>query len=71
MNSAAVESAWGNFEYRIGLDRGLIDVLEAVSRWRLETGNVPPGATKVPDYVPILDTQILRGVDPSRVRGLN
>jgi ABC-type nitrate/sulfonate/bicarbonate transport system substrate-binding protein len=69
-NRPAVESSWGNFEYRIGLDRGLIDVLEAISRWRLETGNVPPGATKVPDYEPIVNSQILRSVDPSRVRDL-
>jgi NitT/TauT family transport system substrate-binding protein len=69
-NRPAVESSWGNFEYRIGLDRSLIDVLEAISRWRLETGNVPPGATKVPEYTAAIHSQILRGVDASRVSDL-
>lgn len=67
-NRPAVESAWGNFEYQIGLDRELIDILEAISRWRLATGNVPPGATKVPDYRQVLSPQILRSVDASRVK---
>lgn len=64
----AVESAWGNFDYRLGLDGQLTDVLEAISRWRLETGNVPPGATKVPDYGPVINAGILQSVDASRVK---
>lgn len=67
-NRPAVESAWGNFDYRLGLDGQLIEVLEAISRWRLETGNVPPGATKVPDYRPVINASILRSVDASRVK---
>jgi ABC-type nitrate/sulfonate/bicarbonate transport system substrate-binding protein len=69
-NRPAIESSWGNFEYRIALDPQLIEVLETISRWRLETGNVPPGATKVPDYRPIISSQILQGVDATRVQGL-
>jgi NitT/TauT family transport system substrate-binding protein len=69
-NQPAVESSWGNFEYRIGLDNELIDILEGISRWRLETGNVPPGATKVPDYRAVVTTGPLRQVDASRVRDL-
>jgi ABC-type nitrate/sulfonate/bicarbonate transport system substrate-binding protein len=69
-NRPAVESSWGNFEYRIGLDRELVDVLEAISRWRLETGNVPPGTTKVPEYGSVINTSILREVDAARVRDL-
>jgi NitT/TauT family transport system substrate-binding protein len=62
-----VEASWANFEFRVALDQGILDILEAHSRWRLATGNVPPGVTGIPDYKASIAAGPLRAADASRV----
>jgi ABC-type nitrate/sulfonate/bicarbonate transport system substrate-binding protein len=67
LDAAVVERSWPDFEYRIALDSNLIGVFKAHSQWRLDTGNVPPGVTKVPDFLPIIMDGPLKAVAPDRV----
>jgi NitT/TauT family transport system substrate-binding protein len=71
LDAAVVEQSWPNFEYRIALDSSLIDVFKAHSQWRLDTGNLPPGVTKVPDFLPIIMDGPLKSVAPDRVSVLS
>ena len=66
---SVVESSWSSFEFRIALDPGLVDVLEAHSRWRLASGNLPQGVTTVPDFRKVIFSAPLSAADPKRVTG--
>jgi ABC-type nitrate/sulfonate/bicarbonate transport system substrate-binding protein len=64
-----VESSWSNFEFRVALDPALLEILQAHSRWRMETGNLPQGVTAIPDYRKVIFTGPLAAADPKRVTG--
>jgi NitT/TauT family transport system substrate-binding protein len=64
-----VEASWSNFEFRIALDPALLDILQAHSRWRLATGNLPQGVTSIPDFRGVIFPGPLNAVDPKRVTG--
>lgn len=64
-----VESSWSNFEFRIALDPALLDVLQAHSRWRLATGNLPQGVTSIPDFRKVIFPAPLKAADAKRVTG--
>ncbi len=64
-----VESSWSNFEFRVALDPALLDILQAHSRWRIATGNLPQGVTSVPDFRKVIFTGPLNAADPKRVTG--
>jgi ABC-type nitrate/sulfonate/bicarbonate transport system substrate-binding protein len=66
---SVVESSWSNFEFRVALDPALLDILEAHSRWRLATGNLPQGVTSVPDYRKVIFAGPLKAADAKRVTG--
>jgi NitT/TauT family transport system substrate-binding protein len=67
LDAAVVEQSWPNFEYRVALDSNLVDVFKAHSQWRLDTGNLPPGVTKVPDFLLIIMDGPLKSVAPDRI----
>lgn len=67
VDKAVVESSWPNFEFRIALDPAVIEILETHSRWRLSTGNVPPGAREVPDFRKVIFSAPLKEADAARV----
>ena len=67
IDRGVIESAWDNFEFRVAIDQAVLDILEAHSRWRLATGNVPPGVSEVPDFKASIEAGPLRSVDESRV----
>ena len=67
IDRSVIEASWGNFEFRVAIDQAVPDILEAHSRWRLATGNIPPGVTQVPDFKPSIAAGPLRSVDESRV----
>lgn len=64
-----VEASWPNFEFHVALDSGVTDILQAHSRWRLATGNMPQGVTSVPDFRKIVFPAALKAVDSKRVTG--
>jgi NitT/TauT family transport system substrate-binding protein len=64
-----IESSWANFEFRVALDPALIGILEAHSKWRIATGNLPQGVTSVPDYRKVIFAEPLKSVDAKRVSG--
>jgi ABC-type nitrate/sulfonate/bicarbonate transport system substrate-binding protein len=69
VDRSVVESSWSNFEFRIALDPGVTDILQAHSRWRLATGNMPQGVTSVPDFRKVVFPAPLDAADPKRVTG--
>ena len=57
---------WKNFVYGVRIDQRTIDVLNQHAKWRLASGNHPPGAT-MPVWSRIIDAGPLRAIAPDRV----
>jgi NitT/TauT family transport system substrate-binding protein len=64
-----VEASWSNFEFHVALDSSLMDVLQAHSRWRIATGNLPQGVSGVPDFHKVIFAGPLKSADAKRVTG--
>jgi len=58
---------WDSFVYGVTLDQRTLDILNAHARWRLDTGNHPPGAT-MPDWTKVIAAEPLRSLAPDRVK---
>jgi ABC-type nitrate/sulfonate/bicarbonate transport system substrate-binding protein len=67
VDTAVVEQAWPNFTFRVGLDPDVISIFKAHSQWRLDTGNVPPGVDKVPDFQAVVVPGPLKSIAADRV----
>jgi ABC-type nitrate/sulfonate/bicarbonate transport system substrate-binding protein len=57
---------WGDFVYQVALDGQTLDVLTAHARWRLASGNHPPGAV-MPDWRAVIFPAPLKSVAPDKV----
>jgi NitT/TauT family transport system substrate-binding protein len=57
---------WHHFVYHVALDQKVVDVLTAHSKWRLATGNHPPGAV-MPNWHDVIFSAPLKAVAPDRV----
>jgi len=64
---ATLEKTWRNYEFRLHLGQGLVDMLESQVRWVVREKMLPAGA-RVPDFLDIIDTAPLRRVDARAVR---
>lgn len=58
---------WGSFMFGIAIDQRTLDILNAHSQWRLDSGNHPPGAT-MPDWTKVIAAEPLRSLAPDRVK---
>jgi NitT/TauT family transport system substrate-binding protein len=58
---------WDSFVYGVTLDQRTVDILDAHARWRLDSGNHPPGAV-MPDWRTVIFAEPLRAVAPDRVK---
>jgi ABC-type nitrate/sulfonate/bicarbonate transport system substrate-binding protein len=67
VDRSIVEQSWSNFEFKIAIDKAIPDILEAHSQWRLATGNLPTGVTRIPDFMPAIVSGPLKAADPARV----
>ena len=67
IDAAVIEQSWPNFTYRTELDPKLVSVFKAHSQWRLDTGNVPPGVTTIPNFEAIIAPGPLKSIAPERV----
>jgi ABC-type nitrate/sulfonate/bicarbonate transport system substrate-binding protein len=57
---------WADFVYQVALDGQTLDVLTAHARWRLASGNHPPGAV-MPDWRAVIFPAPLKSVAPDKV----
>jgi NitT/TauT family transport system substrate-binding protein len=57
---------WKDYVYHVAIGPKQIDALETHSKWRLDSGNHPPGAT-MPDFSKVIFPEPLRKLDASRV----
>jgi ABC-type nitrate/sulfonate/bicarbonate transport system substrate-binding protein len=69
IDRSAIESSWSNFEFHVALDPALVSILDAHSKWRIATGNLPQGVNSVPDYRKVIFAEPLTNVDAKRVSG--
>lgn len=60
-----VGSIWGNFDFRVSIDQGLLIDLEDQTRWYL--GSTGRGTSALPDYLAHIDLAGLEAVDPSAI----
>jgi NitT/TauT family transport system substrate-binding protein len=67
MPRAELAPIYGNFKYGIALDQRTLDILNAHAKWRLDSGNHPPGAT-MPDWTKVITAEPLRSLAPDRVK---
>jgi ABC-type nitrate/sulfonate/bicarbonate transport system substrate-binding protein len=67
MPRADLATLWSSFVYGVTLDQRTLDILNAHARWRLESGNHPPGA-QMPDWSKVIVAEPLRGLAPDRVK---
>jgi len=58
---------WDSFVYGVTLDQRTLDILNAHARWRLDSGNHPPGAV-MPDWHTVIFADSLRSVAADRVK---
>jgi sulfonate transport system substrate-binding protein len=58
---------WDSFVYGVTIDQRTIDILDAHARWRLDSGNHPPGAV-MPDWHTVIAAEPLRSLAPERVK---
>jgi ABC-type nitrate/sulfonate/bicarbonate transport system substrate-binding protein len=57
---------WKDYIFHVGIGPTQLDALETHSKWRLDSGNHPPGAT-MPDFSKVIFAEPLRKLDASRV----
>lgn len=57
---------WDDYVFHVTLDQKQMDVLESHARWRLDSGNHPPGAT-MPDFMEVIAPGPLMSVASERV----
>lgn len=67
MPRADLAPLWDSFVYGVTLDQRTLDILNAHARWRLDSGNHPPGAG-MPDWTKIIAAAPLRSIAPDRVK---
>jgi len=67
MPVADLAAIWNDYVFEVVLDQRQLDVLTAHAQWRLDSGNHPDGAT-MPDFTTVIFPEILRSIDPSRVK---
>jgi ABC-type nitrate/sulfonate/bicarbonate transport system substrate-binding protein len=53
-------------DFRVRLDQGLLLLMEEEARWAIRSGVVPP--QEVPNFLPLLDAEPLRSVNPEAVQ---
>lgn len=58
---------WDDYIFEVVLDQRQVDVLTAHAQWRLDSGNHPDGAV-MPDFTTVIFPEILRSIDPARVK---
>lgn len=61
LNEDFVAWAWGDMDFRLGLDQSLITTLEAEARWAVREGHVPEGS-RAPNYLQFVEPGPLRKV---------
>lgn len=66
MNRDELASVWSDYVFNVAIDKPLMDILQLHARWRLDTGNHPPGAT-MPDFANFIASDSLKKIDPKRV----
>lgn len=66
MKETDLAAIWNHYVYHVALDDKQLGILNMHAKWRLDSGNHPPGAT-MPDFLKIVDPGPLKKVDPSRV----
>ena len=57
---------WKDYVFHVGIGPKQLDALEIHSKWRLDSGNHPPGAV-MPDFSKVIFPEPLRKLDASRV----
>lgn len=57
---------WDDYVFHVTLDQKQLDVLTAHAKWRLDSGNHPPGA-EMPDFSTVVFPEPLRKIAPDRV----
>jgi NitT/TauT family transport system substrate-binding protein len=65
-SSAEMDAAWGLYQFRVGLDEGLVRILEQQARWAKRTGLVPPQPAQ--DYSAAILREPLLTVKPAAVQ---
>lgn len=58
---------WDDYIFEVVLDQRQVDVLNAHAQWRLDSGNHPDGAS-MPDFTRVIFPELLRSIDPARVK---
>jgi len=60
-------AGFGDYRYDVILDDSVPETLKTHATWRLDSGNVPQGATTLPDFTQVVVAEPLRAVAPDRV----
>lgn len=61
-----INETWSNYTFSVRLDRSLIDLCLAESKWAIETGKYP-GGTAIPDFNTVVYPDILNKVAPGKI----
>lgn len=67
MKRETLAPIWKEYVFNVVLDQRQLDVLTAHARWRLDSGNHPPGA-EMPDFSKVIFTAPLKKIAPDRVK---
>ena len=61
-----IRETWGNYTFAIRLDRPLVELCTAESKWAIETAKYPNN-TKIPDFNDVLYPDILKKIAPGSI----
>lgn len=67
MKSPDLKDIWDDYVFQVAIGDKQIDALKKHAQWRLDTGNHPPGATKMPDFSKVVFPGPLQKIDPARL----
>ncbi len=67
LEKSLVDEIWGNFVFKVSLNRLFLDYTTAQTHWAIEKGDYPP-TTPIPDFSRIAEPALLQEIAPEAVQ---
>jgi ABC-type nitrate/sulfonate/bicarbonate transport system substrate-binding protein len=66
LDIAIINETWANYNFSVSLNKSLIDLLVAESKWAIESGKYPK-ETPIPDFSLVIKSELLKKISPAKV----
>ena len=66
LDIAIINETWGNYNFSVSLNKSLIELLVAESKWAIESGKYPK-ETPIPDFNSVVKSDLLKKISPAKV----